>query len=108
MNILKICTKTLSHFRTILTNSNKNSIFIGVKGGGCNGFKYYIEPTNELPTKLDETITIDDVHIIVCGQSLIHLIGTELKWKDDFMGSGLEFKNPNASGTCGCGETFSI
>jgi len=108
MNILKICTKTLSHFRTILTNSNKNSIFIGVKGGGCNGFKYYIEPTNELPTKLDETITIDDVHIIVCGQSLIHLIGTDIKWKDDFMGSGLEFKNPNASGTCGCGETFSI
>jgi len=108
MNILKICTKTLSHFRTILTNSNKNSIFIGVKGGGCNGFKYYIEPTNELPTKLDETITIDDVHIIVCGHSLIHLIGTEIKWKDDFMGSGLEFKNPNASGTCGCGETFSI
>jgi iron-sulfur cluster assembly accessory protein len=108
MNILKICTKTLSHFRTILTNSNKNSIFIGVKGGGCNGFKYYIVPTNELPTKLDETIQIDDVHIIVCGHSLIHLIGTDIKWKDDFMGSGLEFKNPNASGTCGCGETFSI
>jgi len=108
MNILKICTKTLSHFRTILNTSNKNSIFIGVKGGGCNGLKYYIEPTNELPDKLDETIKIDDVHIIVCGHSLIHLLGTEIKWKDDFMSSGLEFTNPNAKGSCGCGETFSI
>tara|TARA_Y100000590_G_scaffold391843_1_gene468831 strand:+ start:2465 stop:2785 length:321 start_codon:yes stop_codon:yes gene_type:complete len=106
--MLKMCSKTLSHFRTILANSNKNSIFIGVKGGGCNGLKYFIEPTNELPNKLDETIKIDDVQIIVCGESIIHLIGTEIKWKDDFMGSGLEFKNPNALGTCGCGETFSI
>ncbi len=36
------------------------------------------------------------------------MLGTEIKWKDDLMGSGLEFSNPNASSTCGFGETFSV
>ena len=92
----------------ILKNSNSKSILVGVKGGGCNGLKYYVEPTNDPPNKLDETIKVDDVNIIVCGKSLFHLIGTEVKWKDDLMGSGLEFNNPNATSSCGCGETFSI
>ena len=107
-NVLTFCAKTISHFRGILKNSNSKSILVGVKGGGCNGLKYYVEPTNDLPNKLDETIKVDDVNIIVCGKSLFHLIGTEVKWKDDLMGSGLEFNNPNAVSSCGCGETFSI
>jgi iron-sulfur cluster assembly accessory protein len=107
-NILTFCAKTISHFRGILKKSNSKSILVGVKGGGCNGLKYYVEPTNDPPNKLDETIKVDDVNIIVCGKSLFHLIGTEVKWKDDLMGSGIEFSNPNATSSCGCGETFSI
>ena len=107
-NVLTFCAKTINHFRGILKNSNSKSILVGVKGGGCNGLKYYVEPTNDTPNKLDETIKIDDVNIIVCHKSLFHLIGTEVKWKDDLMGSGLEFNNPNAVSSCGCGETFSI
>jgi len=81
---------------------------IGVKGGGCNGLTYYIEPTNDRPNKLDETMKVDGVDIIVCNKSLFYLIGTEIKWKDDLMGSGIEFINPNATSSCGCGETFSV
>jgi len=106
--IMTFCSKTLQHFRNILQKSEHNSILIGVKGGGCNGMKYYIEPTSDTPDKYDEKIKIDGVDIIVCGKSLIHMLGTEIKWKDDLMGSGLEFSNPNASSTCGCGETFSV
>ena len=51
---------------------------------------------------------VDNVNIIVCGKSLLHLIGVKIKWKDDLMGSGLEFNNPNATSSCGCGETFSL
>jgi len=50
-------------------------MLIGVKGGGCNGLKYYVEPTNDVPNKLDEVLVVDDVNIIVCGKSLLHLIG---------------------------------
>lgn len=45
--------------------------------------------------------------MILILHSVIHLVGTEIKWKNDFMGSGIEFINPNAQTTCGCGETFS-
>lgn len=107
-NIITLCEKTICHFRTILNKSNSNAMLIGVKGGGCNGLKYYVEPTNDVPNKLDEVFVVDDVNIIVCGKSLLHLIGVKIKWKDDLMGSGLEFNNPNATSSCGCGETFSL
>ena len=106
--MIKICDKTLLHFSRLLKQTNSNAIFIGIKGGGCNGVKYYIEPTSEPPEKMDEVIKKDDLKIIVCGKSLLHLIGSEIKWKEDFMGSGIEFTNPNVKGKCGCGESWSF
>ena len=108
-NIINICNKTLLHFKSIIIKTNSSKILIGVNGGGCNGLKYYVKPINNeyKLNKLDEKIKIENIDIVICGQSLMYLLGTEIKWKDDFMGSGLEFINPNADSTCGCGETFS-
>jgi len=106
--IINICRTTANHFNNLLTYSNHKYIFIGVKGGGCNGLKYYIETTSDTPEKHDEIIVSEEVPIIVCGKSLIHLIGTEIRWKKDNMGSAIEIINPNAKSSCGCGDTFSI
>ena len=106
--ILSVCSRTLLHFRKILKETQHTSILIGVKGGGCNGLKYYVEPTSDFPDKFDEQLKIDGVNIIVCGKSMMHLLGTEIKWKTDYMNSGMDFINPNATSSCGCGETFSI
>ena len=108
MSLIKVTPIALRKMRDIITNSNSKALLFRIKGGGCNGMKYYIEPTSDTPDKFDEKINIDGVNITVCGKSLIHMLGTEIKWKDDLMGSGLEFSNPNASSTCGCGETFSV
>jgi len=108
MSILKFCSKSIIHFSKLLQTSGNNAIFIGVKGGGCNGLKYFIKPTNEKEEKLDEVIIKDGIKIIVCGSSLMHLIGSEVTWKEDFMGSRVEIINPNATGKCGCGESWSI
>ena len=108
MSIIKICSRTIKHFQKILDKTNKKSIFIGIKGGGCNGVKYYIEPTNNAVEKLDETFEKDGVKIIVCGDSVFHLLGSELKWNEDYMGNRIEFINPNASSQCGCGESWSL
>ena len=105
-NILKLCNNTIRHFRNVLRDNNSKYISIGVKGGGCNGLKYYVKPTSDPPNKLDEQLKIDDVNIIVCGKSLIHILGTKIEWKTDYMSSGIEFINPNATASCGCGETF--
>ena len=81
---------------------------IAITGGGCNGLKYYIEPTDEPPLKTDEQIDLDGVNVIVCGKSLFYILGTEVTWKKDLMGERFDFINPNASGSCGCGETFNV
>jgi len=104
--IMSFCSKTVQHFRKLLEYHSAKTILVGVQGGGCNGLKYYVEPSNEKPKKLDEQIQIDGVDITICGNSLLHLIGTEVEWNESPMGSGLEFINPNASSTCGCGDTF--
>lgn len=104
--IMSFCSNTVIHFKRLLQNHNSKSILLGVKGGGCNGLKYYVEPSNEKPKKLDEQIQIDGVDITICGNSLLHLIGTKVEWNESPMGSSLEFINPNSSSKCGCGDTF--
>ncbi len=106
--MIQVCNKTLMHFSRLLKQTNHTSILIGVTGGGCNGIKYYIEPTSETPDRLDEVIDKEGVKIVICGKSIMHLLGSEIKWKEDFMGSRIEFTNPNAKGSCGCGESWSF
>ena len=103
---LVISHEALSHIKRILSSS-KPIALIGVKGGGCNGMRYFIEAI-DAPSKHDDVFTQDDVRIAVCGKSLLHLIGAHLSMKHDVMGSRIEFDNPNASSKCGCGETFNI
>ena len=105
--IMTFCATTIKHFKTLIKNDH-NALLIGIKGGGCNGYKYYIEPTSDEPSKRDEVIIIDDLKIIICGKSLLHLLGTNVYWKNDVMGARIEFDNPNAKTKCGCGETFSL
>ena len=106
--ILTFCSRTLQHFRQILRETKHERILVGVKGGGCNGMRYYVEPTSGSPEKLDVCMDIDGVPIVLCKESVFHMLGTRISWKENLMGSGLEFDNPNAKSTCGCGETFSI
>jgi len=104
---LTFCTQAIKRLHHIQKISRKSAVLIGVKGGGCNGLKYTITPTNDTPLKHDECFSLDDTNIIVCGDSLLHILGTKVYWVEDVMGDRFEFENPNAGGTCGCGSTFS-
>lgn len=104
--IMTFCKSSIQHFRTILARSgNHSAIGVYVKGGGCNGLQYKIEPLQERYPK-DEHIHIDGVDISVCPNSLLFLIGTHVEWEETDMSKGLVFTNPNAKGHCGCGTTF--
>ena len=106
--LLTICKNAIQHMKQIALDSPHSSVVIGVQGGGCNGLKYYIEPLKDIPDKFDEKMNIEGLDVVVCGNSLIHLIGTDIKWKRNYMGEGFSFENPNATSSCGCGDTFSI
>jgi iron-sulfur cluster assembly protein len=79
---------------------------VGVKGGGCSGFSYVLDLT-ENKADNDEEFEQEGIHIICDPKSKLYLDGTEIDFKDEIMGRGFVFRNPNANSTCGCGSSFS-
>ena len=79
---------------------------VGVKGGGCSGFSYTLDLTETI-TEQDETWNQHGVEIICDPKSLLYLDGTTVDFKDELMGRGFVFSNPNATSSCGCGSSFS-
>ncbi|MCH2134069.1 MAG: iron-sulfur cluster assembly accessory protein [Phycisphaerales bacterium] len=94
---------------------------VGVKGGGCSGFNYLLDLTENTKDSdevweyqfedadADEGASSGDFSIrVVCDpKSYLYLNGTEIDFKDEIMGRGFVFNNPNATNTCGCGSSFS-
>ena len=108
INVTNLARKQLINIMNTNKSNKSKYILFSVEGGGCNGFKYNLEPNNEEPNKIDEIVNLEDLKINVCGKSLLYLLGTTIDWKEDFMGSRFTFENPNATAKCGCGTTFSI
>ena len=80
---------------------------VGVKGGGCSGFSYVLDLT-ESQKETDEVFEQHGIKIICDPKSLLYLNGTTIDFKDEIMGRGFVFQNPNASTSCGCGSSFSV
>ena len=79
---------------------------VGVKGGGCSGFSYILDLT-ETVKDTDEQFEIHGVRVICDPKSMLYLSGVTVDFKDEIMGRGFVFNNPNATSTCGCGSSFS-
>lgn len=79
---------------------------LGVKGGGCSGFNYSLDLT-EGKNEMDEEFDCFGVKLVCDPKSYLYLNGTTLDFKDEVMGRGFVFNNPNATHTCGCGSSFS-
>lgn len=88
-------------------NKEGNFLRVGVKGGGCSGLSYKLDFDDKL-NEDDEIINDNDVMIICDKKSLLYLFGTELHFSDGLNGKGFEFRNPQASRVCGCGQSFSV
>lgn len=80
---------------------------VGVKGGGCSGLTYTLG-FDQANRDGDSIIESKGVKLFVDGKSLFYLTGTELDFSDGLNGKGFVFNNPNASKTCGCGESFGV
>lgn len=80
---------------------------VEVVGGGCSGLKYNMDFSNQSNPD-DQIFEHQDIKIVTNKKSLLYLIGTELDFSDGLNGKGFEWKNPQASRVCGCGESFSL
>ena len=80
---------------------------VGVDGGGCSGLSYKLEFDHTIKEG-DQVFEDKGIKIAVDKKSFLYLIGTELDYTGGLNGKGFVFINPNASRTCGCGESFSV
>jgi iron-sulfur cluster assembly protein len=87
-------------------DADKIRLRVGVKGGGCSGFSYLLDLT-ESQRDTDEEFVEHGIKVICDPKSLIYLNGTTVDFKDEIMGRGFVFQNPNATSSCGCGSSFS-
>jgi iron-sulfur cluster assembly protein len=79
-------------------------IRIGVRGGGCTGFTYVFEWAEKVRPS-DSVFSAHGVSIVIDPKSLVYLGGMQLDFVRGMMGHGFKFNNPNAKGSCGCGES---
>lgn len=80
---------------------------VSVVGGGCSGLSYKMDFDNQLkPT--DQVFEHNGIRVVSDLKSLLYLVNTTLEFSDGLNGKGFYFNNPNASRTCGCGESFAV
>ena len=80
---------------------------VGVKSGGCSGLSYDMGFVDK-PEEGDQLFEDQGVKILVEKKSMLYLLGTTLEFSGGLNGKGFSFNNPNASRTCGCGESFAL
>ncbi len=80
---------------------------VGVKGGGCSGFSYTLGFDDQI-SETDQVSEVEGVRVVCDPKSFLYLNGTQIDFEDNLLGRGFKFGNPNASKTCGCGESFSV
>ena len=82
-----------------------HNVRVSVKGGGCSGLMYDLDFDDKIDPA-DQVFEDKGVKILVDKKSLLYLLGTTLDFSDGLNGKGFQFVNPNASRTCGCGESI--
>ena len=92
--------------RRLLEIEGKPGLRLGIKGGGCSGLSYSLEFTDK--AEGDTVIDFEGFKVFLDRKSTIYLSGITLDHQSGLEGRGFVFRNPQATNTCGCGESFSI
>lgn len=106
MDDLFLTEKAIEQLKKIRENET-DYLKISVIGGGCSGLSYKLDWCNTINEK-DQVYKFDDITLICDIKSFLYICGMTIDYSDGLNGKGFEFKNPNASRTCGCGESFSL
>lgn len=88
-------------------DATQDYVRVGVKSGGCSGLSYDLKFDHDKGED-DKIFEDNGIKIAVDKKSFLYLVGTTLEYSGGLNGKGFHFNNPNASRTCGCGESFSL
>lgn len=87
--------------------TDNHHVRVSVKGGGCSGLMYDLDFDDNIQDS-DQVFEDKGIKVLVDKKSLLYLAGTTLEFSDGLNGKGFQFINPNATRTCGCGESFAV
>ncbi|KIC95255.1 HesB/IscA family protein [Flavihumibacter solisilvae] len=90
-----------------IENASEYFLRVSVVGGGCSGLSYKLDFDNE-SKPMDQVFEDNGVKVVTDLKSFLYLVNTTLDFSDGLNGKGFYFSNPNASRTCGCGESFAV
>jgi len=88
-------------------NTDQTFVRVGVQSGGCSGLSYDLT-FDDQKKESDQTFAFEGITLLVDKKSLLYLVGTTLEYSSGLNGKGFVFQNPNATRTCGCGESFAV
>jgi iron-sulfur cluster assembly protein len=106
--MIEVTSEAAGHIRALLDEDGKtfsHGLRMKVIGGGCSGLQYQLS-FDDVVREIDTEIEIEGVRVIVDEKSALYLVGTRLDFVDSLQESGFKIENPNASNTCGCGQSF--
>lgn len=105
---ISVTESAANHVSSQLQSRGKGEgIRLGVRTSGCSGLSYVLEFVDEVNIG-DEVFESHGVKLFIDPKSMIYLDGTELDLVKNGLNEGLEFRNPNVAGECGCGESFNV
>lgn len=85
---------------------DESALRIGVKGGGCSGMSYML--AFDKPEESDNKYVIEGIPVVMNKAHVMYVLGMEVDWENGLDNRGFSFNNPNASSTCGCGQSFAV
>ena len=109
MALIEVTEPAAERIRELLEKEGKqdsHALRMKVVGGGCSGLRYELAFDDQLGDG-DTELPVGDFRVVVDEKSALYLVGTTLDFVDTLQESGFKMNNPNASATCGCGESFS-
>jgi len=92
---------------TVTDSAKQPYVKLSVKGGGCAGFTYQWDAVDEVADD-DEIFELSNGKFAIDGAGLLFVAGTTIDFKKEVFGSYMDIRNPNATSSCGCGESFGV
>ena len=107
--MLQLTENAISKVKTLLSSENKDGygLRVAVKGGCCSGFEYGMTWEQDKGEN-DQVMEFNGLRVFIDAMSVLYLEDVQIDYVDGLQGSGFKIENPNATGTCGCGHSFSM
>ena len=105
--MIEVTVPAVAKMKEVCESNNKPYIRFGVKGGGCAGFNYQMDVTEEKKDR-DHELAFWEVKVLVDERCEMFILGTKIDYKQEIFGSNFVFDNPMAKSSCGCGTSFSV